>query len=133
MPFKSAEFGITAVSISFVLAIPFMAGYGDLVFTISCGSAFTHPKHVRRSRAMIVITALICTAIFGVLVVCNLWVLRIGFKQLHTIHPLGPEEGAGPDIERRIANRQRVILRKQLKLFYLFGAIIIVHFVTFIV
>lgn len=118
--------------ISFVMAIPYMAGYGDLVFTISCGRSFTHPSHVKRSRATIVITALICTVIIAVVVVCNLWVLRIGVKQLHKIRPVGPEEGAGPDIERRIANRERAILKKQLKLFYLFGAIIIVHFVTFI-
>ncbi len=116
--------------LSFVLIIPPLAGYGDIVLSASCGTIFIqHPTHRRRSIPYIAIAIVIHSAVLAALIVTNVWILSIGLKQIKTLR-VQPTEGW--DIEHKDSNRDREVAKKQLRILYIFGAILTVHFLTLI-
>lgn len=122
-------------TLSILFGIPPLAGYGDVTFSLSCGLVFAlSPAHVLRSIPYIVFGVTAHSVVIVILVVTNVWIVHISCKQLKTlkVSPICPGPMEGFDMETRIANRDRAILKKQLKLLQVFGAILLVHFLTLI-
>lgn len=120
--------------VSGLLGIPPLVGYGDIVFSTACGMIFITSPHRRRSIPYIAVG--FATHIIGIsiLIVTNMWVLYVALKQIQKqkmTKPLPLKEGNY--FERRISAYIDVnTTMKQIKLFQVFGGILLVHFITLI-
>lgn len=117
---------------SVLLAIPPVAGYGDIVFSAGCGMIFTTSVHVKRSIPYIVIGFTIHTVGIVILIVTNVWILYIGLKHVRSLRIKPVPKTEGNYFERRMSIIDVDSTVKQVKLFQVFGGILLVHFVTLI-
>ena len=117
-----------------LLGIPPLVGYGDVVFSTACGMIFLSEAHEKRSQPYIAVGFTTHTISITIVIVTNVWILYIALKQIKKqkmTKPLPKTEGNY--FERRLSQYMDVeTARKQVKLFQVFGGILLVHFVTLI-
>ena len=123
--------------LSFVLTIPPLAGYGEIVLSASCGTIYIrHPTHRRRSIPYIAVSATIHSVVLATLIVTNVWVVCIALKQLKTLKVKPGKVAAvvveGWDVVPNQSKKEKEVAKKQFRILYIFGGILIVHFATLI-
>jgi hypothetical protein len=114
-------------ALSLLMGIPPLVGYGDIVFSAGCGMVFSRQPHVKRSYSYIGIGLITQVVGITILIITNIWILYIGLKQVHAMR-IQPEPR--PDEHRLSLAIDVHSTVKQVKLFQIFGGILLVHFFT---
>ena len=118
--------------LSILLGIPPLLGFGDIVFAMVCGPIFVTRAHLEQSIPYIVVGIFVHTAVIVVVVVSNIWIVRIGLRHIRTLRVKPTPKTTGGYFERRLSHIDVESTIKQFKLFQVFGVILLVHFVTII-
>ena len=115
--------------LSFGLTLPPILGYGDLAFAMWCGFIFLTRPHVDSSVSYLSICVVVGVILLMILVVSNIWIAHIAIKSINEVRdkrvtPISDTRiGMGTMYQR---TRRREMARKQLRLFQIFGILLLV-------
>ena len=118
--------------ISISLIIPPLVGYGDLIFSLSCGYIFLAPAHVERSLVFLPISLVILGGVAIVIIVTNLSIIFIAVRSAYKLKNMR----VFPSVRvarKRSQNRRKLsiaITRKQLRFCQVFGSILLANLFT---
>ena len=118
--------------LSFGLTLPPILGYGDLPFAMWCGAIFLTRVHLIRSISYLSTCVIFIFLVMMILVVSNVWIVRIAItsiqktRNLRIITPksIAPHIVAVDAAHYRASRRE--MARKQLRLFQIFGILLLV-------
>lgn len=130
---------------SFVISIPPLVGYGDLIFFIVCGPIFATPQHIMRSIVYVALTGPLLVAVMVILIVTNTWILIIAArvvnkKKATKVHPDSSTTSHLTESANKLRKRvnyqraawSKMTAKKQIRFFQVFVALLIVNTVLFV-
>ena len=129
-----------AIVIIWVLSIlqyaPSLAGYGDVVFSVSCGVNFFTETNIKHGILFMAVNILIYSAVAMVILVTNILIVRAVLKQrkmgeaaMIEMQAAGSMDPTRPESMREKFKREA---QKHFKLLKVFGFILLVNFITII-
>ena len=120
---------VWAFSIS--LTVPLFLGYGDLIFSVSCGFIFVGREHVKRATAHFVLEGFLYFVVVTIIILSNVGIVYIVCKQIKAARAIR-RTSLTPDKKHKEQEMEvhRRELRKQLRLCRVFGSILLVNLVT---
>lgn len=124
--------------VSVAIAIPVLAGYGDLLYSLVCGHIFVTPYHIERGLVYAFLTGVFFALVTAVIVICNVWMVILFVKiyskrkKVRVSSSFGSQNQSGQQHRVLTAKRKRFIwsldvARRQCAFIRTFGAIIFIN------